>query len=161
VRDDSGVCKTLAATQRMFVHGYAVTTYASQGKTVDTVLLHSAGEEAKPAAVNRNQWYVGISRARKQALVFTNDLTALRTRIEHESSRAPAVSLAIDEAAQARLQAHEKKEHQRIMARYYKDLRAERSAQVSQGAPLHAQPPHPLSHEYQPPQPTQNRGMKI
>jgi hypothetical protein len=38
VRDDAGVdddgvaCKTLAASRRMFVSGYAVTTHASQGK---------------------------------------------------------------------------------------------------------------------------------
>jgi hypothetical protein len=54
VRDDSGTRKTLSTEQRNFAHGYAVTTYASQGKTVDTVLLHCASDEAKPAPVNRN-----------------------------------------------------------------------------------------------------------
>jgi ATP-dependent exoDNAse (exonuclease V) alpha subunit len=161
VRDDSGVCKTLAATQRMFVHGYAVTTYASQGKTVDTVLLHSAGEEAKPAAVNRNQWYVGISRARKQALVFTNDLTALRTRIEHESSRAPAVSLAIDETAQARLRESIDKEHLRIVEAHYNGLRTTHATHAPHVAPNPAQTQHPLSHEYQPPQQTPKKGISV
>ena len=161
VRDDSGVCKTLAATQRMFVHGYAVTTYASQGKTVDTVLLHCAGEEAKPAPVNRNQWYVGISRARKQALVFTDDLAALRARIEQESPRAPAVSLAIDEAAQARLREQMNEEHLRIVEDYYNGLRAPHAAPAPQVAPHHAPAPRTLSHVYQSPQPTQNRGIKI
>jgi hypothetical protein len=34
VKDDAGVTKTLSPSQRMFVRGYAVTSYASQGKTL-------------------------------------------------------------------------------------------------------------------------------
>jgi len=37
VEDRAGVEKTLEPSQRIFVRGYAVTSYASQGKTVDTV----------------------------------------------------------------------------------------------------------------------------
>jgi len=150
VRDDSGTRKTLSPSQRNFVHGYAVTTYASQGKTVDTVLLHCASGEAKPAPVNRNQWYVGISRARKQAFVFTDDVAALRARIEQENTRAPAVSLAIDEAAQARLQTHANEEHQRVMANYYEGLRA-----------AHAQAHHTLSPASESQQPAQRKGIHL
>ncbi|OAM88506.1 relaxase domain-containing protein [Termitidicoccus mucosus] len=155
VRDDAGACKTLAASQRMFIPGYAVTTYASQGKTVDTVLLHCAGDETKPVAVNRNQWYVGISRARKQALVFTDDATALRTRIEQEGNRAPAVSLAIDETAQAGLQARLSGEHQRVIAQHYEALRATHAPSHAVQAPAQ----HTLSPMYQSQQPNPRKGI--
>lgn len=134
----------------MFVPGYAVTTYASQGKTVDRVLLHCAGDDTKPATLNRNQCYVGISRARRQALVFTDDATALRARVEQESNRAPAVSLAIDAAAQARLQAHLDEEHRRIMAQHYETLRASHAPHVAQTDLL-----------YQSPEPSIRKGIHL
>ncbi|WP_342750799.1 relaxase domain-containing protein [Termitidicoccus mucosus] len=96
VRDDAGVSKTLAATQRMFVRGYAVTSYASQGKTVDTVLVAHDGEQAP--MMSRQQWYVGISRARRKIVVFTSDKEALRLNVERESDRELALSIKPDEA---------------------------------------------------------------
>ncbi|OAM86924.1 relaxase domain-containing protein [Termitidicoccus mucosus] len=95
VRDDAGVTKTLAASQRMLVRGYAVTSYASQGKTVDTVLVAHDGEQAP---MNRNQWYVGISRARQKVVVFTSDKEALKLNVERESDRELALSVKPDEA---------------------------------------------------------------
>ncbi|OAM91144.1 relaxase domain-containing protein [Termitidicoccus mucosus] len=96
VRDDAGVTKTLAPSQRMFVRGYAVTTYASQGKTVDTVLVAHDGEQA--SMMSRQQWYVGISRARQKIVVFTSDKEALRLNVERESDRELALSVKPDEA---------------------------------------------------------------
>ncbi|OAM88266.1 relaxase domain-containing protein [Termitidicoccus mucosus] len=96
VRDDAGVTKTLAPSQRMFVRGYAVTSYASQGKTVDTVLVAHDGEQA--SMMSRQQWYVGISRARRKIVVFTSDKEALRLNVERESDRELALSVKPDEA---------------------------------------------------------------
>jgi ATP-dependent exoDNAse (exonuclease V) alpha subunit len=100
VRDDAGVKKTLSPSQRLFVPGHAVTSYASQGKTVDTVLVSygaGGGEEgahaAAPVSVNRNQWYVAISRARRKAVVFTDDKESLRVRVEREAGRETALSV--------------------------------------------------------------------
>lgn len=59
---------------------YACTSYASQGKTVDTVLFSDAG--SKPAT-NQKQWFVTISRA----LIFTPDKSALRAAIASEGHR--------------------------------------------------------------------------
>lgn len=84
VRDDSGVRKTLGADQRIFNHGYAVTSYGSQGKTVDTVLFSDAGAAG---ATNQKQWYVTISRGRRQAKVFTSDLAKLRESIQRDGDR--------------------------------------------------------------------------
>jgi ATP-dependent exoDNAse (exonuclease V) alpha subunit len=90
VEDDAGMRKTLAPSQRLFNRGYAVTSYASQGKTVDTVLFADASNRA---ATNRNQWYVAISRGRKRVLVFTSDKEALRASIRHTGDRQLALEL--------------------------------------------------------------------
>ncbi len=90
VEDDAGARKTLSPTQRLFNRGYAVTSYASQGKTVDTVLIADAGCRA---ATNRNQWYVAISRGRKRVLVFTDDKAELRTNIEQSGDRGLALEM--------------------------------------------------------------------
>jgi conjugative relaxase-like TrwC/TraI family protein len=90
VEDEAGQHKTLAPSQRLFNRGYAVTSYASQGKTVDTVLLADA---ANPGATNRNQWYVAISRGRKRALVFTSDKDGLRASIQRTGDRRLALEL--------------------------------------------------------------------
>jgi hypothetical protein len=103
VRDDAGKSKTLSPSQRLFVPGYAVTSYASQGKTVDVVLAAYTGDENIPITANRNQWYVTISRARRKALVFTEDKAALRTCVDRLGERAPALSVkpSTDEAIEA------------------------------------------------------------
>ena len=47
---------------REFLPGYAVTSYGSQGKTVDYVLF---SDSAIKPATNAEQWYVSISRGRR------------------------------------------------------------------------------------------------
>src|ERR1035437_103025 len=90
VEDEAGKRKTLAPSQRLFNRGYAVTSYAAQGKTVDTVLLADA---ANPGATNRNQWYVAISRGRKRAVVFTSDKDELRVNVQRTGDRKLALDL--------------------------------------------------------------------
>jgi ATP-dependent exoDNAse (exonuclease V) alpha subunit len=51
-------------------HGRVVTSHASQGMTVDRVLV-AMGQQSLPA-VSREQFYVSVSRARQKATVFTN-----------------------------------------------------------------------------------------
>ncbi len=87
---DDAETKTLAPSQRVFVRGYAVTSYGSQGKTVDTVLFADA---ASRAATNANQWYVSITRGRKRVLVFTSDKVELRENIVRAGDRELAVDL--------------------------------------------------------------------
>jgi conjugative relaxase-like TrwC/TraI family protein len=90
VEDTEGTVKTLSAAQHVFTRGYAVTSYASQGKTVDTVLLSDA---ACRAATSRNQWYVAISRARRRVVVFTEDKAELRAHIRRSGDRPLALDL--------------------------------------------------------------------
>jgi conjugative relaxase-like TrwC/TraI family protein len=90
VEGDDGARKTLSQNQRLFTRGYAVTSYGSQGKTVDTVLLADA---ANAAATNANQWYVSISRGRKKVVVFTSDKDGLSANIQRAGERELALDL--------------------------------------------------------------------
>jgi hypothetical protein len=90
VRGDDGVRKTLSPSQRIFQRGYAVTSYGSQGKTVDSVIFADATNRA---ATNAEQWYVTISRGRKHVVVFTSDKEALRANVERAGARELAVDI--------------------------------------------------------------------
>lgn len=90
VETDNGARKTLDPSQRLLVRGFAVTSYGSQGKTVDTVLFADAENRA---ATNANQWYVTISRGRKKVLVFTSDKEALRANVQRAGNRELALDM--------------------------------------------------------------------
>ena len=75
---------------RQFVRGYAVTSYAAQGRTVDYVLFC---DSAVRAATNDQQWYVTISRGRKGIHIFTNDKGLLRENITRSGQRPLAVEM--------------------------------------------------------------------
>lgn len=85
-----GERKTLAPAQRLLVRGYAVTSYGSQGKTVDTVMVADASNRA---ATDAHQWYVSISRGRKRVMVFTSDKDALRAQVQATGDRELALDL--------------------------------------------------------------------
>jgi len=82
----------IPADYRMFCHGYAVTSHASQGKTVDEVIVVASTRSF--AAVNREQFYVSISRGRQRCQLFTDDKELLRDRIGLSRKRTAAVDLA-------------------------------------------------------------------
>ncbi len=82
--------RILPASYRQFVRGYAVTSYGSQGKTVDHVLL---ADSACRAATNSQQWYVSISRGRRSVRIFTPDKAELRKHIGRSGDRGLALSL--------------------------------------------------------------------
>lgn len=84
--------RSLPADYRKFTHGYALTSHASQGKTVDEVLLVASTRSL--AAVNREQFYVSISRGRERCQIFTDDKELLRDRIGRSHQRTAAFELA-------------------------------------------------------------------
>ena len=88
--------RTLESDYRQFVRGYAVTSYASQGKTVDYVLF---SDSAVKAATNRQQWYVTISRGRKGIRIFTSDARQLRENAARSGDRELALDLRARTAA--------------------------------------------------------------
>jgi hypothetical protein len=70
--------------------GYAVTSFGSQGKTVDAVLLADAGVAA---ASHQKEWYVSISRARRRIAVYTPDVAGLAARIAATGERLLGIEL--------------------------------------------------------------------
>lgn len=83
--------RVLESNYRQFVRGYAVTSYASQGKTADYVIF---SDSAVKAATNRKQWYVTISRGRKGVKIFTTDKAQLRESVMRSGDRELALELA-------------------------------------------------------------------
>lgn len=95
VRPDGGVELTdgrvLDKSFREFLPGYAVTSYGSQGKTVDYVLFSDS--TIKPAT-NAQQWYVTISRGRRGIRIFTPDKQQLRENVTRSGHRPLAMEFA-------------------------------------------------------------------
>jgi conjugative relaxase-like TrwC/TraI family protein len=83
--------RVLPGTFNTFTHGYAVTSHSSQSKTVDDVLLVASSRSF--GAVNREQFYVSISRGRKRVHVFTDDAELLARRVTDSHERKAAVEL--------------------------------------------------------------------
>lgn len=84
---------------REFVPGYAVTSYGSQGKTVDYVLF---SDSTVKAATSAEQWYVSISRGRRAVRIFTPDKEQLRENITHSGHRPLALEIAAGSASRGR-----------------------------------------------------------
>ena len=83
--------RVLDASYREFSPGYAVTSYGSQGKTVDYVLF---SDSTIKAATNAQQWYVTISRGRRGIRIFTPDKEQLRENVSRSGHRPLALDLA-------------------------------------------------------------------
>jgi conjugative relaxase-like TrwC/TraI family protein len=94
VRADDGVELTdgrvLDKSFREFLPGYAVTSYGSQGKTVDYVLF---SDSTVKAATNAQQWYVTISRGRRGIRIFTPDKEQMRENVARSGHRPLAMEL--------------------------------------------------------------------
>ena len=84
--------RVLDASFREFLPGYAVTSYGSQGKTVDYVLF---SDSTIKAATNAQQWYVTISRGRRGIRIFTPDKAQLRESVGRSGHRPLALEFAV------------------------------------------------------------------
>jgi hypothetical protein len=94
VRPDGAIKLTdgrvLDSSYREFLPGYAITSYGSQGKTVDYVLF---SDSTVKAATNTQQWYVSISRGRRGIRIFTPDKEQLRENITRRGDRPSVMDL--------------------------------------------------------------------
>lgn len=71
--------------------GYVSTSHASQGKTVDRVLI-AESSMSYPAA-SAEQFYVSASRARQRVEVFTDDVEGLKNAISKTDDRLSAIEM--------------------------------------------------------------------
>lgn len=96
IQTSRGKTETLSldtARDQHIRHAYVDTAFAAQGSTADHVLIHADSKAAN--LVDQKSFYVGISRARQTAMVFTNDRGKLISAI---NERAGQVQTAIAQA---------------------------------------------------------------
>ena len=82
--------KTIAPDSRVMAPGYCLTSYSAQGKSASEVVFCDAGN---PAASSLRQWYVSISRGKKNISVFTPDKRKLKEMIRQKGDDELAMEL--------------------------------------------------------------------
>lgn len=93
-RGQTQILNLNAARDRHIAHAYVDTAFAAQGRTADHVIIHVDSKATN--LVDQKSFYVGISRAKQSATIFTNDRAKLVSAI---NERAGAVQTAIAQAA--------------------------------------------------------------
>ncbi|PYS21258.1 MAG: conjugal transfer protein [Acidobacteria bacterium] len=73
-------------------HGYAVTSHSSQGTTVDRVLINADTQESR-VLLNDRMGYVAVSRAREDAIIYTNSIEELRGALDRRVDKEMAVEV--------------------------------------------------------------------
>ena len=81
------------------MRGYAITSYGSQGKTVEHVLF---SDSTIKAATNNQQWLVTISRGTRAVKIFTSDKDQLRENVSRLGDRELAIEFTKLDSAQSR-----------------------------------------------------------
>ena len=71
-------------------HGYAVTSHSSQGQTVDRVLVNADTRESE-LLLNDRMGYVAVSRAREDAIIYTNSIEELRGALDRRVDKEMAL----------------------------------------------------------------------
>jgi hypothetical protein len=76
---------------KQFDHGYAVTSYSSQGMTAERVLANIDTDFSR-SLINERLAYVAISRASDDARIYTNNAETLGQRLATDISKTSALS---------------------------------------------------------------------
>jgi ATP-dependent exoDNAse (exonuclease V) alpha subunit len=119
---------TVSKDYGFLAYGYVVTSHASQGKTVDRVIIGQSAELMR--AASREQFYVSVSRARERAMLFTDDKKALLEAVSHSDERVAATELVRSRKAKQRIAILERFEDQRSTERGPHDRGPEKVAYV-------------------------------
>ena len=84
--------------------GYAATSHAAQGATVDRVIVNADSLRSNQL-VNREQFYVSVSRAKLDTHVYTDDIENLRHAVVREHVKEVALdSIQLQQSAPAKQQ---------------------------------------------------------
>ncbi len=75
-----------------FTHGYCTTSHASQGKSVDRVLIAQSSASFK--ATSKQQFYVSVSRGKQSCHIYTDNAVDLRQAINKNADRLTALDIA-------------------------------------------------------------------
>ena len=100
VQTSSGQEVTLDKNEAYGVrHGYAETAHAAQGRTADRAMVHA--ESQRQNLVNQRSMYVGISRAKEEARIYTDNAEKLKDALkERTGEKSSALDRARDEKAE-------------------------------------------------------------
>ncbi|MCU7806620.1 MAG: AAA family ATPase [Candidatus Thiodiazotropha sp. (ex Semelilucina semeliformis)] len=127
--------RVLDADQGNINYGYVTTSYASQGKTVQHVLIAQSTESG--GASSAEQFYVSTSRGKKSVEIFTDDKEELRNQIQRSHQRLSATELTKNQPSISKAK---QQEIQRIIATREFERRL-RMARVN--------PSHPANQQWQ------------
>jgi conjugative relaxase-like TrwC/TraI family protein len=83
--------KTIGREFGHLTHGYVVTSHASQGTDVDRVLIAQSADSF--GASSKEQFYVSVSRGRKEATIYTDSKLDLLDAVRRSDERLSAVEL--------------------------------------------------------------------
>ena len=101
VKMDNGKSVRFDANQmRHFDHGYAVTSHSSQGLTADRVMVN-LDTRVHPELVNSRFAYVSVSRASRDAQIYTNDASSISNLLTHDVTKSSAISAGISNSRSA------------------------------------------------------------
>lgn len=80
---DGQVCKVNLLHNHHWSHAYAITAHAAQGHTADRALIHAESHRAN--LTNQRALYVGISRARDEVRIYTDNAATLKEAIANRT----------------------------------------------------------------------------
>lgn len=86
IQTQNGKTETLnlnSARDRHIAHAYVDTAFAAQGRTADHVMIHADSQATN--LVDQKSFYVGVSRAKESATIFTNDRGKLISAINERA----------------------------------------------------------------------------
>lgn len=128
-------------------YGYVVTSHASQGKSVDRVIIGQSSYSF--AASSKEQFYVSVSRGKQKATIFTDDKRALLEAVSHGDERLTATDLVAGREADGYRGAEPERILQgpRRMPARRPPLSPEREAQDLGSSPAHAREREGVAHE--------------
>ena len=87
------VDKTLAMDKKDLIHidyAYAKTIHASQGLTADKTILEL--DYCSPTT-SKNVYYVGVSRARHNVRIYTNDIEKTKKAVQKEQQKSSSLDI--------------------------------------------------------------------
>ena len=82
---------TVAADAGHYRHGFVETSFGSQGRTVDRVILGMSA--ASTGATNQEQLYVSASRAKDWVRLYTDNKAEIREAVQRSSQKLAALDL--------------------------------------------------------------------
>lgn len=109
-------------------HGYSSTSVSSQGLTVNVVLVAMGVQSL--LAMSKEQFYVSVSRGKRQVRLYVDDIKGVREAVQHSSARFSAHDLIDGKITKQDTRAQRLKEWRWRLTRTAERLARERGAEL-------------------------------